>query len=216
MLAEIEQMSMNTNMHQVTLREKALLKTYLQVDMNEFFQQKMDTDLFNGVDEASKAKFIGNFFHFVKCRFNDCNLLQTKAKLNMRQEVQEAAKAESSIKSKVKAAAQKKPITAAKPPADKKLIQLSADISSPTIAEVNAHELALDLADWGTGHGHHTPAASENDKAYVQLVSDVEANRKAKMVTNGFADVQKELDAEKQEELIHPSQLSENKKDAEP
>jgi hypothetical protein len=37
-MAEIEAMSLNANMHQVSLREKTLLKTYLQVDMNEFFQ----------------------------------------------------------------------------------------------------------------------------------------------------------------------------------
>ena len=36
MLAEIEAMSMNANMHQVTMREKSLLKTYLEVDLNEY------------------------------------------------------------------------------------------------------------------------------------------------------------------------------------
>ena len=69
MEAEIQAMSMNANMHQVSLREKTLLKTYLEVDMNEFFQQKMDSELFNGVDEKSKSEFVGNFFHFIKCRF---------------------------------------------------------------------------------------------------------------------------------------------------
>ena len=44
----------------------------------------MDSKLFEGVDEAAKAKFIGNFFHFVKCRFQDCNnLVQTKSHLNL-------------------------------------------------------------------------------------------------------------------------------------
>ena len=84
-MAEIEAMSMNANMHQVGLREKTLLKTYLEVDMNEFLQQKMDSELFEGVDEAHKAQFVGNFFHFVKCRFQDCNLVQTKSKINMKQ-----------------------------------------------------------------------------------------------------------------------------------
>lgn len=51
MMAEIEAMSMNANMHQVGLREKTLLKTYLEVDMNEFLQEKMDTELFEGVSE---------------------------------------------------------------------------------------------------------------------------------------------------------------------
>ena len=51
MMAEIEAMSMNANMHQVGLREKTLLKTYLEVDMNEFLQQKIDSELFEGLDE---------------------------------------------------------------------------------------------------------------------------------------------------------------------
>jgi len=85
MMAEIESMSMNTNMHQVSLREKTLLKTYLEVDMNEFLQQKVDSELMEGLDERAKAEFVGNFFHWVKCRFNDCNLLQTKSKINMKQ-----------------------------------------------------------------------------------------------------------------------------------
>jgi len=51
MMAEIEAMSMNANMHQVGLREKTLLKTYLEVDTNEFLQEKMDSELFEGVDE---------------------------------------------------------------------------------------------------------------------------------------------------------------------
>jgi len=38
MMAEIEAMSMNANMHQVSMREKTLLKTYLEVDMNEYLQ----------------------------------------------------------------------------------------------------------------------------------------------------------------------------------
>lgn len=76
-------MSMNANMHQISVRQKTLLKTYLEVDLNEFLQQKMDTELFKNVDEAHKAQFIGNFFHFVKCRFQDCNLVQTKSQLNM-------------------------------------------------------------------------------------------------------------------------------------
>jgi hypothetical protein len=33
---EIDAMSMNANMHQIALREKTLLKSYLEVDMNEF------------------------------------------------------------------------------------------------------------------------------------------------------------------------------------
>lgn len=89
MMAEIEAMSMNANMHQVALREKTLLKTYLEVDTNEFLQEKMDSELFEGVSEENKAKFVGNFFHFVKCRFQDCNLVQTKSKINMKKKSEE-------------------------------------------------------------------------------------------------------------------------------
>lgn len=79
MQAEIEAMSMNANMHQISVREKTLLKTYLEVDMNEYLQSQMDSKLFEGVDETQKSQLIGNFFHFIKCRFSDCNLLQTKS-----------------------------------------------------------------------------------------------------------------------------------------
>lgn len=34
------------------------------------------------LDEKSKAEFVGNFFHWVKSRFSDKNLVQTKSKLN--------------------------------------------------------------------------------------------------------------------------------------
>jgi hypothetical protein len=75
MLAEIEGMSMNANMNQVSMREKTLIKSYLEVDMNEYLQQQMDSELFLGLSEKEKSEFIGNFFHWVKCRFSDCNLI---------------------------------------------------------------------------------------------------------------------------------------------
>ena len=34
--------------------------------------------MFEGLDEAEKAQFVGNFFHWVKCRFSDCNSLAQK------------------------------------------------------------------------------------------------------------------------------------------
>lgn len=57
----------------------------------------MDSELFEGVDERSKSEFIGNFFHFVKCRFQDCNLVQTKSKINMKKksEIESPTAAES-------------------------------------------------------------------------------------------------------------------------
>jgi hypothetical protein len=42
----------------------------------------MDSELFEGLDETEKAKFVGNFFHWSKCKFQDCNLIQTKATVN--------------------------------------------------------------------------------------------------------------------------------------
>ena len=85
MEAEVKDMSMNSNMLKINLREKTLLKTYLEVDMNEYIQNQMDSSLFEGVDEVEKAKFVGNFFHFIKCRFNDCELVQTKSEVNISQ-----------------------------------------------------------------------------------------------------------------------------------
>jgi hypothetical protein len=95
MMAEIEAMSMNANMHKMALREKTLLKSYLEVDMNEYLQAQMDTELFEGVDESEKAKFIGKYFNFVKCRFQDCNLVQTHSKLNMKKKSESPTAAES-------------------------------------------------------------------------------------------------------------------------
>ena len=141
-------MSMNTNMHQVSAREKTLLKTYLEVDMNEFFQQKIDSDVFEGVDEQHKAEFVGNFFHWVKCRFNDCNLLQTKSKINMKQ-----ASAGPSAKT------------------------LSETRSSPTGAEMKAIEDKNELDDWGK-QGNVVPAFNDlKHGQIVQYAQTSEANQ---------------------------------------
>jgi hypothetical protein len=45
------------------------MKTYLQVDMNEYFQAQMETELFDFVFEEDKAKFIGNFFSWIRNLF---------------------------------------------------------------------------------------------------------------------------------------------------
>lgn len=55
MEAEIQAMSLSANMHQISLREKTLLKSYLEVDMNEFFQAQIDSATFADLDESSKA-----------------------------------------------------------------------------------------------------------------------------------------------------------------
>jgi hypothetical protein len=45
------------------------MKTFLEVEINEFFQQKMDSELFEGISDVEKAQFIGRFFHWVKDAF---------------------------------------------------------------------------------------------------------------------------------------------------
>jgi len=95
MLAEIKAMGLSANMQQVTLKEKTLLKSMLEVDMNEFFQQQIDSKVMADLDEGQKAQFVGNFFHFVKCKFNDCNLLQTKSKLRTKAASESPTAAES-------------------------------------------------------------------------------------------------------------------------
>jgi hypothetical protein len=94
MKAEIEAMTLTHNMHQQSLREKTLIKSYLEVDMNEFFQSQIDSATFADLDEGQKAQFVGNFFHWVKCKFNDCNLLQTKSKINTKEASQSPTAAE--------------------------------------------------------------------------------------------------------------------------
>jgi hypothetical protein len=37
--------------------------------MNEWLQEQMETDLFEGVDEMDRARFIGNFFAWVRNLF---------------------------------------------------------------------------------------------------------------------------------------------------
>jgi hypothetical protein len=79
-------------MNEISIREKTLLKTYLEVDMNEYFQNQMESELFEGLDELEKSRFIGNYFNFVKCRFKDCNsLAQTKSKSETKTESPTAA-----------------------------------------------------------------------------------------------------------------------------
>ena len=60
----------------------------------------MDSEMFSEIDEAHKAQFVGNFFHFVKCRFQDCNLLQTKSKINMKQKSKEKESSPTGAESK--------------------------------------------------------------------------------------------------------------------
>ena len=45
------------------------MKTFLEVELNEFFQNKMDSQMFEGVSEMEKAQFVGRFFRWVKDAF---------------------------------------------------------------------------------------------------------------------------------------------------
>ena len=235
MMAEIEAMSMNANMHQVSMREKTLLKTYLEVDMNEYLQQKMDSELFEGVSEKEKSEFIGNFFHFVKCRFSDCNLLQTKSKLNTHKKSESPTGAESkkiedskevedwgSGKGNHTPAYNEQHLAQTNSTSNVTLQANSskkANASSPTGAESKAIEDKKNVEDWGSGKGNHVPAFNENHNvqlAQTNATSNATADRKAKMVTNTFPQVEKALAAEKAQLLLTPDQASDNKKDAEP
>lgn len=70
----MEELSLNNNLAELSSAEKALLKTFLQTELNEFFQDKIDNSpQFDEVDEDNKAKFIGNFFMWVKKEFKTSN-----------------------------------------------------------------------------------------------------------------------------------------------
>merc|ERR1712070_579421 len=166
MLAEIEAMSMNANMHQVALREKTLLKTYLEVDMNEFLQEKMDTELFEGADEQHKAQFIGNYFNFIKCRFQDCNLVQTKSKINMKKKSEEKSDT-------------KQP--------KEELVQTDAKINTEESRKAKqttntSAQVAADLEKEKSDELVHPHAKADNDKdaepTNVQIKSEVKVEEK--------------------------------------
>lgn len=216
MEAEITAMSMNTNMHQVSLREKTLLKTYLQVDMNEFLQQKMDSEMFANVDEKEKSEFIGNFFKFVKCRFSDCNLVQTKGKINMHKKSENASPT----------AAESKKIEDEKNLMDwgsgkgnhvsshnANDVKSFAQTNSPTAAESKKIEDEKNLKDWGSGKGNHVSSWNKND---VKSFAQTEADKKPRMVTNTQNQVMAELKQEKAQELVKPITKAGNEKDSEP
>lgn len=173
--------------------------------MNEFFQQKIDSELFEGVDERAKAEFVGNFFHWVKCRFNDCNLLQTKSKINMKQASQSPTAAE------MKAIEDKKDLDdwgkqgnvtpafndlkahggvvqyAQTSEANKNKNTIKNKVKaaakgkvnkkSPTAAESKAKEDKKDLDDWGK-QGNHTANFHEKDAEYVQIKAETKAEIK--------------------------------------
>lgn len=156
--------------------------------MNEYLQQQMDTKLFEGVDEQHKSQFVGNFFHWVKCRFQDCNMLQTKSQMNLRQQIQITDK---DTDASPTAAASKKredkndlknwgtgkghgtpafnkkdtePVVKARYPKNTGSVT-AAQMSQPTIAETDTRENKIALDNWATGVGHATPNRNTKDEA---------------------------------------------------
>lgn len=236
MEAAIHEMSMNHNMHQVSLREKTLLKTYLEVDLNEFLQQKMDSELFEGVDERAKSEFIGNFFHFIKCRFQDCNLVQTKAKINTKEASASPTAAESKTREDKKNLndwasghgnnvpsynAKHTPGSAQNP---KPATTGFAQTQSPTAAESKTREDNKNLNDWASGHGNnvpsynakHTPGNAQNPKPATTGFAQVASEKKERIVTNTSKQVAADLEKEKSMELVHPKEKADQSKDTAP
>ena len=218
MMSEIEQMSMNSNMHKLALREKTLLKSYLEVDMNEYIQNQMDSQLFEGVDEMQKAKFVGNFFHFIKCRFQDCALVQTKSQINMTKKSSNPDGVESKAREvKIDLANWGKQgnLTPAHSKTDGK--PTLAQTSNPDGAESKAREDDINHQNWGK-QGNLTTAhnTTDTEPMLAQIASTIVAAKPEKIVTNSYAEVKASLQAEKDNELVHPSAKNENKKDAAP
>jgi hypothetical protein len=64
-------MSLNHALNQLDAYEKNMLKTFLQVELNEFFMEKIDnSSIFEGIDDLKKSQFIGNFFMWIKNQFS--------------------------------------------------------------------------------------------------------------------------------------------------
>jgi len=98
----------------------------------------------------------------------------------------------------------------------------SKNVTSPTGAESKAIEDKKNVDNWASGKGNGTPAYNEKNvqlaqtKSKSNATSNSTADRKAKMVTNSFPQVEKALAAEKAQLLLTPDQSADNKKDSEP
>jgi len=86
---------------------------------------------------------------------------------------------------------------------------------SPTAAESKAHYDKLNLDEWGK-QGNATSAFHHNDKEYVQTAADVKVDKHARLASDQFPQVQKDLAKEKADELVKPTAPAENNKDSEP
>ena len=83
-------------------------------------------------------------------------------------------------------------------------------LGSPTAAESKRIEDEKEVLDWGSGKANGMTGYDYNPLHLAQT------ERKAKMVTNSYPQVEKALEAEKAQLLITPDQPSENKNDPAP
>jgi hypothetical protein len=68
---ELHELSLNHALNGLDARERNMLKTFLQVELNEFFMDKIDnSNIFEGVEDLKKSQFIGNFFMWIKNQFS--------------------------------------------------------------------------------------------------------------------------------------------------
>ena len=64
-------MSGNRALQKLEVDQRVLMKSHLEVELNEFLQEQVDSGVFEGVDEEDKARFIGSFFRWVRNLFNE-------------------------------------------------------------------------------------------------------------------------------------------------
>lgn len=171
----------------------------------------MDSSLFEGVDEAEKAQFIGNFFHFVKCKFADCNLVQTGAKINMSNPSGPTMTKIENERDYRSWASGKGNHVPAHNDADSSYVQTNSTISNPTGKEMTKIENERNYRSWASGKGDHVPAHNQEDEAYLQTKES-----KEKILTNTQHEVMADLKKQDQKELVKPTMLAENKGDVEP
>ena len=52
----LRELALNTGLNQLDIADRNVLKTYLQVELNEFFMDKIDnSEYFAGLDELEKS-----------------------------------------------------------------------------------------------------------------------------------------------------------------
>ena len=148
----------------------------------------MDSKLFEGVDEAAKAHFVGNFFHFIKCRFNDCNLIQTKSKINMDTHepsgpVSKVAVDKQNMKDWASGKGNNVPAWSGN---DAAYVQTNQQNPSGPVSKAAVD--TQNMKDWSSGKGNNVPAWSSNDQQYIQTKQSPE-----KQTVNSLPQVKEEL-----------------------